>query len=501
MLGAQAEAQNGKPPLSAIDWLSQSLVTPAALPVPTEPPVASSGTVPDAVTVQTLGADTTDSLGVLAPGVTGLPQNLWGPAQIGDILHLLAQDNRQDLPALQGLLITLLLAEADPPAGMPPGETLFLARVDKLMEIGALDQARALLDAAGATRSPEIFRRYFDVSLLIGDEDKACAALKTAPGLAPALPTRIFCLARAGDFDTAELTLDTSKALGTVSPDEAALLARFMNPELDDTGITPIMPNPVTPLIFRIYEAIGEPLPDTTLPVAFTYADLSDRAGWKAQLDAVERLARAGAVAPNMLLGLYTDQKPAASGGVWDRVAAFQAFDAAVTARDAKAVARTLPPAWTMMQQAELEVPFATLFGPALAKMKLSGDTARLAREVMLLSPDYAKLTKGLQSSDPKVGFLLAVARGTVADVPPLDDLGAAIAAAFKTPAVPTALQPLIDQHRTGEAILQAMQILHQGEAGDLRAVTEGLSTLRAVGLDDVARRTALQMMLLDRRG
>ena len=36
---------------------------------------------------------------------------------------------------------------------------------------------------------------------------------------------------------------------------------------------------------------------------------------------------------------------------------------------------------------------------------------------------------------------------------------------------------------------------------GDLRGVTEGLSLLRRAGLEDVARRTALELMLLERRG
>ena len=489
-------------PLSAIDWLSQSLVTPAAMPAPpTEPPVSPQGVAPDSVTVQTLGVDTTDSLGVLPAAVTGLPRALWGMTKVADISALLSQDSGQDLPALQGLLLTLLLAEADPPEGTPPGETLFLARVDKLMAIGALDQARALLDTAGAARSPEIFRRYFDVALLIGDEDRACAALKATPGLAPALPTRIFCLARAGDFATAQLTLDTAKALGTVSPAEAVLLTRFMNPELDDTGITPIMPSPVTPLIFRIYEAIGEPLPDTTLPIAFTYADLSNTAGWKAQLDAVERLSRAGSVAPNLLLGLYTQQKPAASGGVWDRVAAFHAVDAALIAHDAKAVDRTLPPAWAMMKDAELEVPFATLFGTALSKVSLTGSAASVARDVMLLSPDYEKLTQAMVASDPKAAVLLATARGNFTGITAPDDMSRAVAAAFTTPDIPTDLQAMLDQGRFGETILMTLALLRQGEAGDLRAVRQGLSVLHKLGLEDVARRTALQMLLLDRRG
>jgi hypothetical protein len=153
------------------------------------------------VTVQPLRVDSADGLGILPPAVTGLPRNLWGTDDLANIAALMTQDNSQDLPALQSQLLTLLLAISDPPLGPPAGEALFLARVDKLLAIGALDQARALLDTAGAARSPEIFRRYFDVALLIDDEDRACQSLKTAPGLAPALPTRIFCLARAGDFD------------------------------------------------------------------------------------------------------------------------------------------------------------------------------------------------------------------------------------------------------------------------------------------------------------
>ena len=486
-------------PLSAIDWLSQSLVSTSTASSLTEPPVTPLGIQTNMVTVQPLRADSADGLGILPPAVTGLPSTLWGTDDVAEIAALLAQDNSQDLPALQNQLLTLLLAISDPPLGAPAGEALFLARVDKLLAIGALDQARALLDTAGAARSPEIFRRYFDVALLIGDEDRACQSLKTAPGLAPALPTRIFCLARAGDFDTAMLTLDTSRALGTVSSEEAALLTRFMEPELDDTGITPIMPNPVTPLIFRIYEAIGEPLPDTTLPLAFTYADLSENAGWKAQLEAVERLSRMGSVTPNLLLGLYTQQKPAASGGVWDRVAAFQALDAAITAKDQAQIEATLPKAWEKMTEARLEVPFATIFGPALAGFALSPEAQAIAVQVMLLSPQYETLIQGISPQDAQQAFLLALARGSLQGVTAPDALDAAIASAFVAPTLPADLQARLDQGQIGQAILAAMTQMRQGEAGDLRAVTEGLSTLRHLGLEDVARRSALQLVLLKR--
>lgn len=59
----------------------------------------------------------------------------------------------------------------------------------------------------------------------------------------------------------------------------------------------------------------------------------------------------------------------------------------------------------------------------------------------------------------------------------------------------------MISQKRVGEAILQAMARIESGLSGELVKVTEGLSVLRKLGLEDIARRTALQLMLLERRG
>ncbi len=496
-LPSRAEA-----PLSAIDWLSQSILTPAAHPLTAEPAVAPAGTsVPEGVITSVLGRSSLDGVGILPPQITGLPHNLWGLGRATDIEALLAAEAAQDLPALQGLLLTVLLAEAEPPFDIVPGESLLLARIDKLLAIGALDQARALLDAAGPTASPQLFRRYFDVALLIGDEDRACHYLRDAPGLAPALPTRIFCLARAGDFDTALLTLDTARSLGTVSPEDAALLDRFMNPELDEADIRPVMPDPVTPLTLRLFEAIGEPMAGVALPVAFAYADLSQNAGWKAQIAAAERLSRAGAIAPNQLLGLYTLNKPAASGGVWNRVAAFQRLEAAVVSRDVKAIDQALPAAWIEMKAAELEAPLAAIFAPKLGGLTLSPEAAEIAFQISLLSSDYESLSAARAATSPRDQFLAALAKGDMTGVAPSDPMSTAISTAFLAPRMGADFQAMLAQNRIGEVILLAMSRIEHGTAGDLRGVSEGLSVLRHIGLEDAARRAALELLLLDRRG
>jgi hypothetical protein len=76
-----------------------------------------------------------------------------------------------------------------------------------------------------------------------------------------------------------------------------------------------------------------------------------------------------------------------------------------------------------------------------------------------------------------------------------------AIAAAYRAPSLPAEGQALLDGNRTGEAILLAISSIGRGVQGDLRGVTEGLSLLRATGLTNIARRTALELMILERRG
>ncbi len=196
-----------------------------------------------------------------------------------------------------------------------------------------------------------------------------------------------------------------------MSPAQADLLTRFLDPEAAGDGTLLPPPSPVTPLDWKIYDAIGESLPTASLPIAFAYAEIVPEAGWKAQIEAAERLTRAGTIAPNVLLGLYTERDPAASGGVWDRVDAFQRFDAALQSGDIDRIAQTLPIAWARMQEAELEVPFALLYGRALQALPLTGQAAQVAFRVALLSPVAEAAAAAHAGSDPADRFLAALAR------------------------------------------------------------------------------------------
>ncbi len=503
-MSAQAEA-----PLSAINWLSQSVEVPVAVAgsnaspqpvVPSDEPPVANDAMPETVSVSVLGGPNLDAVGLLSPQVTGLPGNLWGMGLTQDIAASVTLERANALPTLRQLLVTILLAEATPPVDSTGQGLLLMSRVDKLLALGALDQAQALLDAADQT-APALFQRSFDVALLTGTEERQCNVLLETPSLAPTFPARIFCIARSGDWAAAALSLRTGVTLGDINASDEALLSRFLDPDLFEGE--PALPRParMTPLTWRLFEAVGEPLSTANLPIAFAHADLSDQSGLKAQIEAAERLASAGAIAPNQLLGLYTKDDPAASGGVWDRVAAFQAFDAAMAAQDRQKAAATLLPVWDAMQSQQLEVTFATLYAERLIAMDLDGEAGRLAFDIGLLSPFFERFAAARQTVDRRELFLKGIATGSVEGLVAPDGMGRAIAPAFAGQALAAETGALLADDRLGEALLLAIDQITRGVTGELRGVTDGLALLRHVGLEDVARRTALELMLLERRG
>ncbi|MDA5094895.1 hypothetical protein O2N63_12445 [Aliiroseovarius sp. KMU-50] len=502
---AASESSQTLKPMSAIDWLSNSVALPAPAPAtPLETGVTDTAAVED-VTVSPIGTAKADAVGLLPASVTGLPIDLWGNSRPDDLARRILSLPVELMPAMQKLLIRLMLAELNPPKGTANGsDRLFLARVDRLLGIGALDQADALL-ARSEMQTAASFRRAFDTSLLLGEEDITCQRLSDAPELSPTFQARIFCLARKGDWDAAVLALGTGRALGYVSEDEDAILSRFLDPDLFEGEPAPPAPQQPSPLTFRLYEAIGEHISTSSLPLAFAQADLRANIGWKARAEAGERLSGVGAISDNQIFGLYTERKPAASGGIWDRMAAVRALDNALKNRDADTLSVLLPEVWSRLEEAGVELPFSRIFGPELASYNLSGEAALVALHMGLLSDHSEEIALRAGASDarahPRRAILLALAKGDTSMVTPVDAETEAVLEGFAVTGTPIRLQMLVEQDRLGEAILRAIALFSGGALGDLDELTDALAFFRQIGLEQVARQAAIEFLILDRRG
>ncbi len=490
-----ASAAMGEP-LSAIDWLSDSIATP--LPPPAGGlSSAASAAIPD-VETRPLGAQLPDGVGLLPASAAGLSRDLWRGSTSEDLARLLMSEPRDMVPSLRSLLKRILLAELDPPSDASENASLLIARIDRLLEFGAINEASALLDVTGRM-TPDLFKRRFDVALLTGDEHRACEELRSDLSISPTYPARIFCLARTGDWHTAAVTHETANALGLISDAEDELLTRFLHPEIaEDSPPLPPPPRP-TPLVFRLHEAIGEPLSSTGLPVAFAHADLSETIGWKGRLDAAERLARVGGVDPNLLLGLYTEKRPSASGGVWERAEAVQRLDAALEGGTSDEISNALLEAWAEFSSAGLETPFAELFAARLSPHSLTPAAASLAFRLGLLTADYQIAALRYAPGDPMERFLQAVALGRADETPAPDAVSLAVRDGFAAEGLPE--RALMDARaaRRGEALLEAIKLFTSGAAGNHDDLRDALAILRFLGFETTARRAALELLILSK--
>ncbi|TRW96652.1 hypothetical protein FNJ84_11255 [Paracoccus sp. M683] len=468
----QAAAQQ---PLSASDWLSGSIQSPpressgwrpgagapadAQRPTPGAPPVAETGAV-GKVAVTRLDRADPDRAGTVSARAAGLPADLWAGSETARLAALIGQTPSR-LPAMNALLRRVLTAQLTPPKGAEAGQgTLFLARVDRLLDMGANTEAARLLASSGQ-RSPESFRRLFDVALLAGEEGRACAVMNDTPGIAPSFGARIFCLAQSGDWSAAAITFHGAETLGLIPQDRLALLAQFLDDSYVDAGQVLEPPQPVTPLDFRMHEAVGQPLPTAGLPLAFAHSDLRNNSGWKAQLEAAERLAGAGNLPRADLIAIYTSQKPAASGGVWERVAAVQTLQAALASDDTAAQAAALEAAFDQFSAAGMCNVLAVL----------------VAADLPATLPDRAG----------EIAGWLRAWQGLPVSMP-------VTAPADLSGGEPDPLAQGPDRH--GEALLIAMAQIDRGLDGDMAQAARGLATLRALGLTAEADLAQAQLTL-----
>lgn len=508
-----AQAQQNAP-LSAIDWLEQALTQPigpaapprnAGLP-PLPAPGADALTLPDAGTgadridVRPLPRTTLDSTGLFAAARIGLPPDAWGPSPLEALTTAIAAQTPDMVPAAQRLLLRILVAEFTPPsmaAEAQAGE-LLAARVDKLIEIGALEQAAQLLDAAPG-RTAALTDRRFDIALLLGGEDRACTRLQGLLLADTGAAARIFCLARQGMWPAAHTALAAARALDGLSSADAALLTRFL--EEEDRASPGLAPPPdLTPLGWRILEALGEPVGTATLPVPFAHADLRGTSGWRAQIDAAERLTRTGVMQPGRLIGIYTHRRAAASGGVWDRVRAVQALDDALTQGDAEAIGTALTRAWPLFERVGLDSALARIFAERLAPHDLTGSTAAALQWTTLLLAE-TRLDRAVQIAPDTPTGRLAMALALDGDMPSgdLPGVGPAIVTAFGAPALPLPQSLWLHTGEHGRLALDALGQIAGATQGDMLAAEHGLAALLALGLDRDARQIALELLLLDR--
>lgn len=530
----------------------------------TTAPETGSPTPSDPSDIQATPLAPVDSAwtGTLTTADGAFPETLWQGTPRALVIAALPQLRPTASPTLQDLSRRLLLSNALAPAGEDPGDGpgLAMARLDRLVALGQVDDALVLADRLRPRRDSETLDRLkVQLHFLANDTEGACAQVQAAidryqdPWWDRAL---IACQALAGDPAKASLGL-------TLLRERNVPRDPLFDSLIEAVGGRAVkidhLPDP-TPIRIVLLAAAKLPLPADALKAADSAVLHSWASNTRIPSDrriaAAERAASLGALPLQQLRDLYTeigvkpeDRKTASTQANDNPRARALLFTAAQQESDPAARLGALN---ALLQAARKRGEFAVtarLVAPVLAEIQPTADLAEYAPEAVralyvaerpnearqwlrLANPaggaalePLARLAEGASGPAwPKAGL-----KGVLAGLQPQEGgappgrafLVAALLAATGEPvtpadwaglaaATPMAAAPLpnpallLDQeqaaasHRLGETVLMTVAFAHSGERLNLEpsVIAQAVSGLRAVGLEGDARRLAVEAAL-----
>ncbi len=234
------------------------------------PQTEGEESAPKGFRIEGLAAPEIDAVGLAGPAEGGFAESLWAGSDGELVLALLSTlPVASENPPLTALTRRLLMTGAPLRGVIEPGSVLG-ARADRLLAMGDLDGAAALLERVPPTRSDsQIARLVVQTALLRGDEDGACGrANDIAPTSSAAFWAKvaIYCRLADGDRDGAMLGLDLLRDQGL--SEDAAFFALATMIAQGQPAPVPLAPGGPTALHVALYRLADLPLPQNALAAA-----------------------------------------------------------------------------------------------------------------------------------------------------------------------------------------------------------------------------------------
>ncbi|HEX5796064.1 MAG TPA: hypothetical protein VFY19_09490, partial [Geminicoccaceae bacterium] len=264
------------------------------------PDAPTAAPAPRGFQVEGLAPPEVDSIGLSGPSEGGFERALWAgsdPELILTLLTSLPVATRN--PPLAALTRRALATGASLDGEGAAGRVLG-ARVERLLAMGDLDSAKALLDQLPPTDGdPALARLAAEAGLLAGDDAAGC---RRAVDLAPTsdaefwAEVQVYCRLAAGDQDGARLALELLREAGQAGDAAFVQLAGMVADGTSDAAPPPpAAPQPVHLALLRLS---GQPLPAAWLgalsPAALTAVARTPGLAGERQLEVAERAFQTG---------------------------------------------------------------------------------------------------------------------------------------------------------------------------------------------------------------
>ena len=249
-----------------------------------------------------------NGIGLISIERAKFPDDLWSNSSEKVLSEKINNMPKLSLASTNKIFKRLLLVDAKPPLNSigvkNMGYLFLLSRIDKLIKMGAIDEAEEILNYI-KDPSIEFMKRRIEVASLNGRLSKTCELANRYPNFKGMLQFKIICLVRKNDWQAAALAFTVGASLKQFDEKEKQLLLNYLDPEIEPNYSYDIEINDLSPINFYLIYGNKELTPPDILSNKYAYAFSFLGMAPKIRIKAMEQLALNYVVNANTLFNLY----------------------------------------------------------------------------------------------------------------------------------------------------------------------------------------------------
>ncbi|MEE2774255.1 MAG: hypothetical protein VYE27_05030 [Pseudomonadota bacterium] len=492
-------------PQSAIEWLNITAGSTqvAAKSEKNTQEVSTSNTVIQKTELKTLNFN---GIGVIPSEISGINSKIWLQIDQSLLASLI-----ESLPTLQfynakSFFKRLLISETDPPKVLDPEERqeiYLLARIDRLIGMGALDEAEELIHQVRPL-SKEIFRRWKKIALLGGRLTKLCKELIKTPNLSDDASLRVVCFAKLGDLDTATLVLSTAASLRIIDEKKEALLVYHLDPQFIQINEVKNLSSKFDELEFYLLDQANILETTQALGKPYLYRKLNKNS-FAERIYAAEQLTISQAINGSKLFELYRSSYRDISNGP-EQLALLFELDEALRKPNKIALRNQLVQAISKMYNMRLINPFAEEYALRLAELDMSAYDKKLndmCMKLFLLDGTIPRKWQSFSTTDPylETAFnLLKESELTLNHISNffelIDPSLASHEGIKKRDFLIQVLASPREKERSGQFLLKALHLSSQGQGTEPDDFLRALLILKSINESQLAKSIMIEYLV-----
>lgn len=288
------------------------LGAPELIPLPNEPMTVSPGDNYESsgfgsdIGATSLAAPSVDAAGLANASALGLSNEMWQGTSGEDAIAMLEGAVPSRYNSVNQLLRRALVASATPPDN---ADGLLAARAEALIRFGAAEQAASLSSAGGLATDDRLAEVAASAALIVGREEALCTQVAGEERAGQRFwdTVRAYCLANSDD-PLASVAIGAMTELGRIDPENVLMLEAIVDEALSDFVVIPAASTLDAPRIAMLRRlgrasAVVERAPLPMIAGLFAL----ESTGARGALIAAEKLEAAGAIPTDVLRDLYAD--------------------------------------------------------------------------------------------------------------------------------------------------------------------------------------------------